>query len=842
MSSTGPLARRLPPQGEPVEADTLLEAFLDYVDELGLTLYSAQEEAVIEVFSGRHVILSTPTGSGKSLVAVAACFKALAEDRRAFYTAPIKALVSEKFFDLCHAFGPDNVGMMTGDASINRDAPLICCTAEILSNHALAQGQHADVSVAVLDEFHYYADRDRGVAWQVPLLILAKTQFLLMSATLGDATAFQRYLEDLTEVEAALVKSSVRPVPLDWEYRETPIHETVSELHRSGRAPVYLVHFAQKAACGTAQDLMSLDFLTKEQKLELRAELKRIRFDTPFGNDLKRWLPHGVGVHHAGMLPKYRLLVEKLAQRGLLKVICGTDTLGVGVNIPIRTVLFTQLCKYDGAHTRILSVRDFQQIAGRAGRKGFDDRGSVVAQAPEHVIANLNARRKLAGDAKRLRKLKAKKPPEWGYAHWDGKTFTRLRTSEPEALVSRFVVTHQMILSVLGREDDGGCRALRDLIYASHEPVARQRRHKRKAFALFRSLVQAGIVRITDGQVVIDADLQEDFSLHHALSLYAVEAIAALDPEEPDYALVVLSILEAILETPGIIIRRQIDVLKGRLVAELKAAGVPYDERMTALEKVEPPQPEAELLSATFEVFAAHHPWVAGADVMPKSIARALYENGTRFRDYVKEYGLQLYEGVLLRYLSGAYRVLVQNVPERAKTTELADLIDWLGTEVRSVDASLLEEWDRMRDPEAALAPPRVDTLPEAPEDVTTNVHAFTVLVRSAVWRVLQALARHDSARAAELLGVAENRVASEAERLDAVFAPHWEEHGTWRTDPVARNPRHLMVRRSEDAWEVIQGVLDEDGEVAFALEFQLDLAASRQAAEPVLALTGVTG
>ncbi|HWO13685.1 MAG TPA: DEAD/DEAH box helicase, partial [Polyangiaceae bacterium] len=382
------LQARLPPPGERAPADRLLELFLGYAEELGVELYTAQEEAILEVFSGHNVILNTPTGSGKSLVALAACFKALADDQYAFYTAPIKALVAEKFFELCAAFGARNVGMMTGDASVNRDAPILCCTAEILANVALREGERAQADWVIMDEFHYYSDRDRGAAWQIPLLTLPRSRFLLMSATLGKPEFFVEDLERRTGAKTALVRSGERPVPLDWEYSETPLQETIQKLCAAAKSPIYIVHFSQRAASERAQDLMSLNFTTKEGKQALKEELRGFRFDSPFGKELSRFLPHGIGVHHAGMLPKYRRLVERLAQRGVLHIICGTDTLGVGVNVPIRTVLFTQLCKYSGERTAILSARDFHQISGRAGRKGFDDVGWVVAQAPAHFIEN----------------------------------------------------------------------------------------------------------------------------------------------------------------------------------------------------------------------------------------------------------------------------------------------------------------------------------------------------------------------------------------------------------------------------------------------------------------------
>ncbi|MGV3625677.1 MAG: DEAD/DEAH box helicase, partial [Archangium sp.] len=436
--STAPLAALLPKPGEPkLTPDAVLDRFVQYATNTGLSLYPAQEEAVLELLGGKHVVLATPTGSGKSMVALAFHFMAMAEGKTSFYTCPIKALVNEKFFALCDAFGAENVGMMTGDAAINRKAPIICCTAEILSSLSIRE-QRLFAECVVMDEFHYYGDKERGVAWQVPLLAMPETLFLLMSATLGDTSAISKSLTDITRREVAEVRSAQRPVPLEFSYAETPLHETVQDLLHTNKAPIYLVNFSQRAAAEQAQNLMSIDVSTKEEKTKIKEALTGFRFDTPFGKELKRFLMHGIGLHHAGLLPKYRRLVERLAQQGMLKIVSGTDTLGVGVNIPIRTVLFTQLCKFDGEKTVILPVRDFHQIAGRAGRKGFDDIGYVVAQAPAHVIENARLQQKKAEGKKNVTMQKA---PTKGYVHFDAQTFEKLRTQHPEKLESRFTVT-----------------------------------------------------------------------------------------------------------------------------------------------------------------------------------------------------------------------------------------------------------------------------------------------------------------------------------------------------------------------------------------------------------------
>jgi superfamily II RNA helicase len=475
---------------EKISNDLLLEKFLDYTAGRRLQLYPAQENAILELFDDKNVILNTPTGSGKSLIATALHFQAVAKGRRSIYTCPIKALVNEKFMALCREFGPDNVGLITGDASVNRDAPILCCTAEILANIALREGAAANVRDVVMDEFHYYADRERGVAWQVPLLTLTQARFLLMSATLGDTTFFEEEITKLTKRATVTVSSTDRPVPLAFEYSELPLAKTLETLVAGGRAPVYVVHFTQLEAAQSAQDFTSINVCSRDEKAAIANTLEHFKFISPYGPEIKKWLRHGIGLHHAGLLPKYRVLVEQLAQKGLLKVICGTDTLGVGINVPIRTVMFTRLCKFDGQKTGILSARDFHQISGRAGRKGFDDRGWVVAQAPQHVIENLKLVEKSARDGKKSVK---RQPPEKNFVNWDKNTFARLMMAPPERLQSRFQVTHGMLLNVLSRDGDG-CHAMQKLIRDCHETPKQKKAHSQRAWQLFRSLLDQKIV------------------------------------------------------------------------------------------------------------------------------------------------------------------------------------------------------------------------------------------------------------------------------------------------------------------------------------------------------------
>ena len=736
------------PRDENVGNNLLLDRFLEYAAGRRLQLYPAQESAILELFDVKNVILNTPTGSGKSLVATALHFQAIAKGRRSIYTCPIKALVNEKFMALCREFGPDNIGLSTGDASVNRDAPILCCTAEILANIALREGAAANVRDVVMDEFHYYADRERGVAWQVPLLTLPQARFLLMSATLGDTKFFEDELTRLTGRPTAAVTSTDRPVPLEFAYSELPLAKTLESLAADGKAPVYVVHFTQLEAAQSAQDFTSLNVCTRDEKAAIANALENFKFTSPYGPEIKKWLRHGIGLHHAGLLPKYRVLIEQLAQKGLLKVICGTDTLGVGINVPIRTVLFTRLCKFDGQKTGILSARDFHQISGRAGRKGFDDQGWVVAQAPEHVIENLKLAEKSARDGKKTVK---RQPPEKNFVNWDKNTFLRLISAPPERLTSRFQVTHGMLLNVLSRDGDG-CAAMRQLIRGCHETPRQKQAHSKRAWQLFRSLVERKIVefipKTEDGAYLrVNVELQDDFSMDQVLSLYLLETIPLMDPQSPDYALVLLTLVESILEDPDIILRKQLDKVKDQKMAEMKAEGIEYDQRMEELEKCEHPKPNREFVYSTFNNFAARHPWVGEENIHLKSIVREMFEEFRSFADYIKLYELQRAEGVLLRHLNSVFKVLAQTVPDTAKNDQVREMELYLGTMIRQVDSSLLDEWEKMRDPNyrpgetKEVRPPGAD---EAAADITRDVKNFTAAIRNRIFIFLRGLVMAD--------------------------------------------------------------------------------------------------
>jgi len=850
------IKKHFPNAGE-ATSERLLEVFMDYVMELNLELYPAQEEGILELFDENNVILNTPTGSGKSLVAMALHFKSLAQGRKSVYTSPIKALVNEKFLDLCSRFGADQVGLMTGDATVNRKAPILCCTAEILANIALHEGETAEVHDIIIDEFHYYSDRDRGGAWQTPLLTLSQSRFLLMSATMGNVEFFVNALTKLTGVTTSLVQSFDRPVPLEFSYEEIPMEQVVENLVEDNKAPVYIVHFTQMEAAQNAQNFTSINVCTKDEKKQIAELLRAVRFTSPYGKDIKKYLRHGIGIHHAGLLPKYRILVERMAQKGLLKLICGTDTLGVGVNVPIRTVLLTRLCKYDGQKTGILTVRDFHQICGRAGRKGFDDQGWVISMAPDHVIENLKMERKAADNPKKKKKFVKKQPPQKGYVPWDKKTFERLIQATPESLTSRFQISHGTLLNVLSRPGDG-CAVLRKLIRDCHETDASKRALRRRAWQLFRSLLDRGIIEWVKAEenqgahVRVNMDLQEDFSLNQILALYMIDTLPALDKESPTYVLDLITLAESILEDPTHVLRKQLDKVKDRKIAEWKAEGMEYDQRMEELEKLEHPKPNREFIYETFNQFAKTHPWIGEENIRPKSVAREMVESFLSFDDYIRNYSLQRVEGVLLRYVTEVYKLLTQTIPDEFNTPEVREAVLFLELMIRQTDSSLLDEWEKMRDPQAFAEKEenlagKTEQTPGSSSDTEgthldpiRNRKAFEVVLRNQIFSIVRLLAMNQLDEAGQRLAEFADSETVEwpTPRLEDALVSYFEEHDQIRLDADSRNPKWTHISDdSLDTWKVRQTLLDPENHADWALNIEIDITASKKESRPVMRL-----
>ncbi len=828
----GSLGYRLPwaetGEGELLLADEAFETYLEWTLDRGFELWAHQEDALMDLAAGDSVILGTPTGSGKSLVGLGLAFQAIATGRTCWYTAPIKALVSEKFFDFTDVFGRDNVGMLTGDASINPGAPMVCCTAEVLANLALREGEDCGVDCVVMDEFHYFGDPERGWAWQVPLIEMPHAQFLLMSATLGDVSTIAERLEERGERAVDCILDAPRPVPLEYHYSLQPLETAVELALKRGEGPLYVVHFSQDAALASAQALASYGVAEKERRDAVRAAMKGTRFTTPFGKTLQRLLSAGVGVHHAGMLPRYRLLVERLAQQGLLEVICGTDTLGVGINVPIHTVLLTALTKFDGTRVRRLTAREFHQIAGRAGRAGFDTEGVVIAQAPEHEIENERQRQRAAGDPKKARKLKKKAPPK-GFVGWSERTFEGLVEKAPETLRAHFEVSHAMVLSLVARGGDawGSIASLVEGAEISDEAKAANLARARE---ILLTLIDTGVVvesQDEDGapRYELTIDLPEDFALDQPLSPFFVAALDLLDREGPDYAADVISLAESVLEDPRQILRAQERKARDAVWAELRAEGVDVEERKERVAEVSWPKPLEELIQSAFEAYCVRVPWARDYAPSPKSVLRAMVETSAGFKAYVGALGISRAEGILLRYLSDAYHLLSRSIPESYVDERLADVIAWLGYVVHTTDSSLVDAWEASGGEEAA---------PPTAEDAVVYVdrHGLEVQVRNALFERVLAAARED----AEALGALDGEYRFGQARWQALLDAYFEAHEEIRTDGDARSAKYFSLdeapEKERHEWLARQIFTDEAGDGDFQIWATIDLDATQEAGE----------
>ena len=813
------------------DPETVLDTFAAWAAAGGRPLYPHQEDAALALAAGDHVVLATPTGSGKSLVAIAGVLLALASGRRAVWTAPIKALVAEKFFDLVDLLGAETVGLATGDASINADAPVLVCTAEVLANHALSRGADSEFGFACLDEFHYYGDHDRGWAWQIPLLEMTRCQMLLASATLGDMSAITADLTERSGRAVTEVTSVHRPTPLYHQWRMTSVSDSVTEAVRDGLSPVYVVHANQAAAIERAQALVSLKVTTREQREAIAEALRGVKITKGFGETLDRLVRNGVGVHHAGMLPRYRRLVERLAADGLLPVICGTDTLGVGVNIPIRTVLMTALTKFDGNRVRMFTSREFHQLAGRAGRPGFDPDGHVWAQAPDHVIENARALSRAGDDPKARRKATKAKAPE-GFVHYDEAGLARLVASTPEPLVSRFRVTADLVASVLARPD--GPAALKHLLRTNHDTDLRKRAHTRRAIAVYRSLEAAGVAeRLRDaqgrccgvrvGSLVDGSDERSALRFSAPLMPFAIEMIAAIDHDDPAYVVDVISVVESVLDDPRQILVAQRNAAKAAEVARLKSEGVPYEERMELLESVTWPRPLAELIETCFVEYRAHHPWVAEGP-SPKSILREMLESGDTFATFVRRYRLERSEGLVLRYLTDAWRTLDRSLPDDVYSDTLEDVVEWLGALIRATDATLLDEWTLL-----AGRPVHDHLAIEAPTAVRAGPPpAWRTAVRTAAFGWVELLATRSYVTLSE-------RCGWPVERLVEAMAPYWTEYDTILTDGDARSAARFDIAEEPERWVITQRLADPAGDGEWRFVAVVDLAGAHLDGAPSL-------
>ena len=632
-----------------------------------------------------------------------------------------------------------------------------------------------------------------------------------------------------------------RPVPLTYSYSLKPIHETIEELLEADRAPIYVVHPTQALALERAQALMSLNVCTRAEKDAIADAIGDFRFTAGFGRTLTRLVRHGIGVHHAGMLPRYRRLVEQLTRAGLLKVVCGTDTLGVGINVPIRTVLITSLSKYDGRRTRLLRAREFHQVAGRAGRAGFDIDGTVVVQAPEHEIENQRLVAKAGDDPKKLRRIVRKKPPD-GAPTWSRATFDRLVAAEPEPLRSRFDVTHAMLLNVAHRPGDAGAAITHLLTDNDEEPAAREALVERAA-AMRESLLAAGVLEVldppdADGRTVrIVDELQVDFALNQPLSTFALAAIELLDRESETYALDVLSVIESTLEDPRQVLFAQQFRARGEAVAAMKAEGIEYEERMELLEEVTWPKPLADLLEAAYEIYAEGHPWVTEYPLRPKSVARELSELAMTFVEFVGYHKLAASEGLVLRYLADAYKALAERCPTRREprssrtspsgsASSCARSTPACWTSGSGCCTRRTRTWRRSAGAASTPAHPR-----SRPTSAPSGCWSATPCSGGSSWR---------PCAGGTISASSTRRPAGMPTGGARAMEEYYAQHEYLGTGPSSRGPLLLQIEQKPGEWIVRQVFDDPAGDHDWGISAVIDLAASDAEGTAVVRVTSV--
>ena len=393
---------------------------------------------------------------------------------------------------------------------------------------------------------------------------------------------------------------------------------------------------------------------------------------------------------------------------------------------------------------------------------------------------------------------------------------------------------------------------MQQLIARCHDTPKAKRAYSKRAWQLFRSLVERKIIEFipqTDSGAYlrVNVELQDDFSMDQTLSLYLLETIPLVDPQAPDYPLVLLTLVESILEDPDIILRKQLDKLKSQKMAEMKMAGLEYEERMEELEKLEYPKPNREFIYSTFNAFADKHPWVGQENIRPKSIAREMFESFRSFSDYIRDYELQRAEGLLLRHLNSVYKALTQTVPDAAKNDAVREMELYLGMMIRQVDSSLLDEWEKMRDPTYQRAegkearPPGAE---EAAADITRDTKEFAAAIRTRIFCFLRGLVNADYEQALSHLTTPQDPDGQPwtPERLQRALDAYHAEHQRICLDPNARNLRHTYVLPSEDkrTWRIQQMLVDPDEHNDWVAEFEVDLARSREIGEPALRLNRI--
>ncbi|MBX2812767.1 MAG: DEAD/DEAH box helicase [Myxococcales bacterium] len=549
------------------EGDIELEFYDKFFFSRDLEPYPVQEEAVGRIFAGDHVLITVPTGTGKTLMGKAALMRALRSGKCGIYTTPLRALTEEKFREFQEDFGEDNVGFATGDYKVNPEAPIQVVVAEILWNRIYGgRGERVPADVVVMDEGHYFNDLERGYVWEQSIIGLGpKCQLVILSATVGEPQSFCQWARVVRGVPLELVTSSERKVPLYHEWREDYLVETVKRLYASGDFPALIFSFGRALSYERARLLKSCPrFVNKEEQAEIVSRSDSILLPKGFGSELRSLLEHGIGIHHAGILPSYRRLVEELTADRLLKFVVTTETIAAGINLPAKRVIFPSLRKYIKGKARLLLPSEYHQMAGRAGRPQFDTEGIAIALGPEDIVQDfrkevrdLKKRGALNIDESKVKrkyytraKSEAKVKKD---VIWDEESHRQLVEGQPEQLRSKTQITAEQILAI-------GLPNLAERTLRGQKAVEEERK-QRAAQDLERTRKEIGRL---EGMAFGEAPSDEEAETLAQLKVSLVEAEKVLKVAQERVEAVAYQILEsqvAAEESGSLDIERVIDRL-----------------------------------------------------------------------------------------------------------------------------------------------------------------------------------------------------------------------------------------------------------------------------------------
>lgn len=707
----------------PTDGELELSFYEKFLWGRGLEPYPVQEQAISKILAGQSVLVTVPTGTGKTLMAKAALHAAMERNQRAIYTTPLRALTEEKYRELCGDFGEGYVGFATGDYKVNREAPIQVEVAEILWNRIVAEKHVSPADIVIMDEGHYFNDPERGYVWEQSIIGLdPRTQLVILSATVGRPEQFTHWVELTRRMPMALVESRERKVPLVHEFREDMMIDTVRELAHTGDVPAIIFVFGREQCFEVARLLKSCRrFTTDEEKVRVEAMCDAALLETGVAKELRALLTHGIGIHHAGILPRYKQLVEQLALERLIKFVVSTETIAAGINLPARTVVFPALRKFIKKEARLVTAAEYHQMAGRAGRPQFDDRGLAITLAPEEVVSDIKKKLKDASKRPAYDEAKVKRgvyaqaqadAKKRGDIVWTPEIHADLVKGEPAELRSKTKITAEQVLAI-GLPDltattlpgDAAAQRMADA-EASLPPsmrldivtvienlllTERERKELHKVLAqLVANMKAIGVIdehgHQVKGEMIRELQGMDGLLIYYILFNHQLEYIELRELVE---YLIDHDIIQRQLDRKGEDAKREWMRTKIREMRETNPQ-VSWEDVEAAWEKEFPRVPtKIELIHQEFSA-QVPHPELHGGK-KPKTTWAQLEDSGLTFLEFVDKHGLDHEEGNLFSYL-----VRVMNFARKLHTaahlTEFEDMAERVQRLLARVDVRLVDD------------------------------------------------------------------------------------------------------------------------------------------------------